>query len=93
MAAAGCEVTVSRLSRTVRAAAAGLLLSLVGCGGPPWTLSKSPSEISLRWYADDTPSEAAQSIAELHCRSWGKTAELVSYDQNGSAEIAKYRCR
>jgi len=75
---------------------AGVLLPIIclgACGGPPWTLSQSPSEISLRWYADDTPGAVAEAVAEQHCRSFGKTAELVSDDRDGSAEIAKYRCR
>jgi hypothetical protein len=86
-------MTSSRLGCVVRATAASFLLSLAACDGPPWTLSKSPSEISLRWYADDIPSEAAQSIAQRHCQSLGKTAELASSEQDGSAQIAKYRCR
>jgi hypothetical protein len=32
-------------------------------------------------------------VAQLHCGSWDKTAELVSSTQDGSAEIAEYRCR
>ena len=76
-----------------RAARVGVLLYLAACSGPPWTLSQSPSEINLRWYPDDTPSAAADTVAQLHCQSWGKSAELVSYDQDGSAQIGRYRCR
>jgi hypothetical protein len=75
------------------AARVGVLLYLAACSGPPWTLSQSPSEINLRWYPDDTPSAAADAVAQLHCQSWGKSAELVSYDQDGSAQIGRYRCR
>ena len=84
---------MSTLFFAVRAAEAGLLLCLGACNGPPWTLSKSPSEISLRWCPDDTPNAVADSVARLHCQSWGKSAEPISYDQDGSAEIGKYRCR
>ena len=83
---------MSTLFLAVRAAGVGLLLHLGACNGPPWTLSKSPGEISLRWYSDDTPRAVADSAAQLHCQSWGKSAELISYDQDGSAEIGKYRC-
>ena len=84
---------MSTLFVAIRAAGGGLLLCLGACNGPPWTLGKSPSEISLRWYSDDTPNAVADSVAQLHCQSWGKNAELISYDQDGSAEIGKYRCR
>jgi hypothetical protein len=78
---------------THRAAGIAIFLCLGACSGPPWTLSQSPSEINLRWYSDDTPSAAADTVAQLHCQSWGKSAELVAYDQDGSAEIGRYRCR
>lgn len=72
----------------------GILLSLEACtSGPPWTLRQSPDEISLRWYPDDTPDAAVNWVAQVHCQSWGKNAELVSYDQDGSAQIGYYRCR
>jgi hypothetical protein len=81
------------LALILRAAGIALLLASGACGGPPWTLSQSASEISLRWYPDETPSAAADSVARAHCQSWGKNAELVSYNQNGSAQLGKYRCR
>jgi hypothetical protein len=71
----------------------GLLLCLAACNGPPWTLSQSPSEISLRWYPDDTPAAAADAVAQGHCQSSGKNAELLSSTQDGSAQLAQYRCR
>jgi hypothetical protein len=69
------------------------LLALAGCNGPPWTLNQTPDTITLRWYADDTDSAAAGAAAQAHCQSSGKSAELISYDQDGSAQIGKYRCR
>jgi hypothetical protein len=78
---------------TARAAAAAILLALAACGGPPWTLSQSPSEITLRWYPDDTPDAAADAAAQVHCRSSGKDAEFVSYTRDGSAKLGTYRCR
>jgi hypothetical protein len=77
-----------------RIAGVVILLCLAACtSGPPWTLTQSPNEISLRWYPDNTPNTAANSVAQAHCQSWGKNAELVSYDENGSAQIGHYRCR
>jgi hypothetical protein len=74
--------------------AACMLVNLAACtSGPPWTLSQSPEEISLRWYPDNTPNTAADGVAQAHCRSWGKNAELISYDQDGSAQLGRYRCR
>jgi hypothetical protein len=70
-----------------------LLLGLAGCGGPPWTLSKSPEAIAVRWYPDETNIVAADQLAELHCRSWGKAAQLATDIRDGSAEVAQYRCR
>jgi hypothetical protein len=69
------------------------LLALAGCNGPPWTLNQTPDAITLRWYADDTDTTAADAAALAHCQSSGKNAELISYDQDGSARIGKYRCR
>jgi hypothetical protein len=77
----------------LQAAVIAILLGLVACGGLPWTLSHSPDGITLRWYPDSTPYAAADSLAQVHCQSWGKNAELISYDQDGSAELGKYRCR
>jgi hypothetical protein len=68
-------------------------LCLVACSGPPWTLNQSPDGITLRWYSDNTPSEVSNAIAQVHCQSWGKNAELIGYSQNGSAQIGSYRCR
>lgn len=70
-----------------------VLLILVACGGPPWTLNQSPDGIDLRWYPDTTPSAAADTTAQLHCRSYGRSAELIAYTQDGSAQLGKYRCR
>jgi hypothetical protein len=69
------------------------LLALAGCGGPPWTLGASPAGIALRWYPDETPDATARQVAELHCRSIGRNAALVSDQRDGSAAIARYACR
>jgi hypothetical protein len=76
-----------------RAAGITVLLTLGACNEPPWILSRTPEAITLRWYADETDSTAAGAAAQAHCQSSGKNAELVSYDQNGSVQIGKYRCR
>lgn len=70
-----------------------LLIGLAACGGPPWTLSKTPDAIAVRWYPDETDLVSADQLAELHCRSWGKTAQLATELRDGSAEVAQYRCR
>lgn len=82
---------MSKLWLTVEAAGIAALLGLSACSEPPWTLSQSPDD--MRWYADNTPAASADQVAALHCRSWGKTAELTSDAEDGSAEIAEYRCR
>ena len=41
----------------------------------------------------NTPSDVANSVAQVHCRTLGKNAELIAYDQDGSAQIGRYRCR
>jgi hypothetical protein len=85
---------MSKCGIAIAAPALTALLALAGCNGPPWTLNRSPAaSIALRWYPDTTPSAAADQVAQLHCGSWDKTAELVSSTQDGSAEIAEYRCR
>jgi hypothetical protein len=75
------------------AAGAAILLCHIACSGPPWTLDQSPDRITLRWYPDNTPVEVASSVAQVHCQSWGKNAELIAYDWDGSAQISRYRCR
>jgi (2Fe-2S) ferredoxin len=78
----------------IAAAGVGISLCLGACStGPPWTLSQSPEEISLRWYPDATPDNTANWLAQVHCQSWGKNAELVSTAQDGSAQLAQFRCR
>jgi hypothetical protein len=69
------------------------MLGVAACNAPPWTVRQSPDAITLRWYSDETDIAAARTIADLHCRSTGGTAVLVSDEQNGSIEIAEYRCR
>jgi hypothetical protein len=77
----------------VRIAGMTVVLMFGGCNGPPWTLNQSLDGIDLRWYSDDTPSAAADTVAQAHCRSFGKNAELIGYTQDGSAQLGKYRCR
>ncbi|MGA8551179.1 MAG: hypothetical protein WB678_13190 [Stellaceae bacterium] len=84
---------MSMRSLTIRGAAATLMLTVAGCGGPPWVLSQSPDHIALRWYSDNTPAIAAVQLAQLHCRSWGKSAELTADAKDGSDEVAQFRCR
>jgi hypothetical protein len=84
---------MSLRSLTMWSAAAAVMLTLAGCGGPPWVLSQSPEHIALRWYPDTTPSVAAVERARLHCRSWGKSAELIADAKDGSDEVAQFRCR
>ena len=78
---------------TFRAAGIVVLTALGACNGPPWVLNRTPDAITLRWYTDETDTAAADAAAQAHCQSSSKNAELISYDQNGSAQIGKYRCR
>jgi len=77
------------LSIYLRAAGIIALLIVGACNEPPWILDRTADAITLRWYTDETDSAAAQA----HCQSSGKNAELISYAQNGGAQIGKYRCR
>jgi hypothetical protein len=70
-----------------------ILLGVAACSEPPWTLGRSPDAITLRWYADEMDSSVADSLAQAHCASSSKSVELVSYDQDGSAQIGRYRCQ
>ena len=81
------------LAFALRAAGIAVLPMLGACNGPPWTLNHTPDAITLRWYADETDRAVADAAAQVHCQSSGKNAELISYDQDGSAQIGKYRCR
>jgi hypothetical protein len=78
---------------TPRIAAMVLLAAVAGCGGPPWAVQKSPDAIAVRWYPDETDIVAANHLAELHCRSWGRIAQLAFDSRDGSDEVAQYRCR
>jgi hypothetical protein len=77
----------------VRVGGIAIVICLAACSGPPWTLDQSPDGITLRWYPDNTPNAIADSVAQVHCHSLGKNAELIVYDQDGSAQIGRYRCR
>jgi hypothetical protein len=77
---------------TMRLISLAILLGLTACG-PPWTLQESPLAITLRWYPDEMDSSVADWVAQTHCAATSKNAELVSYDQDGSAQIGRYRCR
>jgi hypothetical protein len=70
-----------------------ILLGLTACSRQPWTLEQSPSAITLRWYPDEVDSSVADVVAQTHCASTSKSAELISYTQDGSAQIGRYRCR
>jgi hypothetical protein len=76
-----------------RVAGLAILLGVTACSGPPWTLAQSPDAITLRWYPDETDPAVADQLAQAHCASLSKSVELVSYDQDGSAQIGRYRCR
>ncbi|MGH7045079.1 MAG: hypothetical protein ACREE2_01655 [Stellaceae bacterium] len=84
---------MTRVAMAGRMAALAMLLGLGSCAMPPWTLSRSPHDITLRWYSDRTPDAAAYQVAALHCGSWGKSAELATTFKDGSDQIARYRCR
>jgi hypothetical protein len=87
------EVPFAMFLPASRIATAAVLLVVAACNAPPWTVNRSPEAITLRWYADETDIAAAQTVADLHCRSFGKNAALASNEQNGSIQIAEYRCR
>ena len=70
-----------------------ILIALIACSRQPWTLEQSPSAITLRWYPDEVDASVADLAAQSHCASTSKNAELISYTQDGSAQIGKYRCR
>ena len=74
-------------------AAVPVLVGVAACSRQPWTLEQSSSAITLRWYPDEVDSSVAAEVAQTHCASTSKNAELISYTQNGSAQIGKYRCR
>jgi len=76
-----------------RAAMVVILLIVAACNPPPWTVSGSSDAITLRWYVDDTDIAAAQSIADRHCGSTGRSAVLASNEQSGSIQVAEYQCR
>ena len=73
--------------------ACAILIALIACSRQPWTLEQSPSNITLRWYPDEVDASVADLVAQTHCASTSKNAELISYTQDGSAQIGRYRCR
>jgi hypothetical protein len=85
--------TTMSISIITRVAGVVILFAVAACNGPPWTLEQSPDAITLRWYPDETDSAAADSLAQAHCASSSKSVDLVSYDQDGSAQIGRYHCR
>jgi hypothetical protein len=81
------------ISTIGRIAGVMLLFALGACSEQPWTLSKSPEMITVRWYPDESNIIAATQLAAAHCGSWGKAAQLATDIRDGSAEVAHYRCR
>jgi hypothetical protein len=75
-----------------RIAGMTFLIGLAACSEQPWTLSKSPDAITVRWYPDESDVIAADQLAQTHCASWGKAARLATDLRDGSAEVAQYRC-
>ncbi len=73
--------------------AGAILLAVAGCSGPPWVTAVSPDLVALRWYANQTPIFATAAVAQAHCASLGKTAVLVSDEESGGAQMARYDCR
>jgi hypothetical protein len=86
------EAPVSIFTST-RVVGLAILLGVTACAGPPWTLQQSSDAITLRWYSDEFDSTAADAVAQAHCAASSKNVELISYDQDGSAQIGRYRCR
>ena len=94
-------------SCALRLAGAVLAMAVAGCSGPPftpgsqavapagppWVTAVSPDLVALRWYTDQTPVVAAGAVAQSHCAVFGKKAVLVSDEQSGGAQIARYDCR
>ncbi len=83
---------MSHFCSAVRLAAAAALLSLTGCVGQPWTLSRSPDSITLRWYSGNADEAQARSLAGAYCIETSRSAALGNIEQDGSAVIARYRC-
>jgi hypothetical protein len=77
-----------------RIAGMTLLLLLAACSlsQQPWTLSQSPDVITMRWYPDESNVVAANQLAARHCAAFRKSARLTTDLQDGSAEVAQYRC-
>lgn len=68
-------------------------ISLTACSGaPPWTVSRSPGEITLRWWSDEVADAQAAGTAGAYCAQLGKAAETVGLERDGSASIGRYRC-
>ena len=80
-------------SPMLRIAPAVLTLAVAACNAPPWTVSQSPDAITLRWYFDEMDIATAQTVADQHCGSTGRTAALTSNEQSGSVQLAEFRCR
>jgi hypothetical protein len=69
-----------------------VLMSLAACGGQPWTMSRSPDQITLRWWNDEVAGGEAAGVANAYCTQMGKAMVLDSVEQVGSASIGRYRC-
>jgi hypothetical protein len=85
---------MARVESMIRVAGVALALTAAGCSeGPPWVTGATADRIALRWYPPETSHVVAEQIAERHCATSGRSAELASTEQSGSAQIAEYRCR
>ncbi|HWB48911.1 MAG TPA: hypothetical protein VG651_07355 [Stellaceae bacterium] len=69
-----------------------VLMSLAACSGQPWTMLRSPDQITLRWWNDEVAGGEANSVANAYCTQMGKAVLLDGVEQVGSASIGRYRC-
>ncbi len=70
-----------------------LLLALTACNGPPWTLAESADAVTLRWYPDETSQATAEQIADAYSGAQRRSYAIAADQRDGSAEVARYRCR
>ena len=60
--------------------------------GLPWRIAVSPGAVALRWYPDELSEAQTRQTAAAHCAAIGRRAGFAALEQDGSAEIATYRC-
>jgi hypothetical protein len=83
------------VATSLRLTPTGLLLlaSLVACHPEVTVVRESSDQVMLRWYHWHSDIVEAENIADAHCKSHGRSAELEQESVDQDVTLAQFACR